>query len=255
MRFKNRAMEKFTEYSQMEQVQINRDKALKLARDVIATLDQEPLGLYVDAMMTEGYKQAIAFSAVSGDKPDNFDLFMAMCESNGFLSENETIDLCLQLVRKSRPTPLELVQGKSDCDQDQEQANEYDSSLIYQSVWIVSSDPYLYTGTTVLRNHFGIRNQDELDRLERTKISRAFDFIIDKLVSGNFDYAHLCEIHFRIFEEVYPFAGKTRIINISKYEPVLNESSVDYSKFMDIFRDATKHLKNMNKRDGPACMI
>ena len=102
---------------------------MKLARDVIATLDQEPLGLYVDAMMTEGYKQAIAFSAVSGDKPDNFDLFMAMCRSNGFLSKNETIDLCLQLVRKSRLTPSEPVQDRLDFDQDQEQANEYDSSL------------------------------------------------------------------------------------------------------------------------------
>ena len=56
----------------MKQVQINRDTALKLARDVIATLDQEPLRPYVEAMMTEGYKQAIAVSAVSGDKPDNF---------------------------------------------------------------------------------------------------------------------------------------------------------------------------------------
>ena len=113
----------------MKQVQINREIALKLARDVIATLDQEPLRPYVDAMMTEGYKQAIAVSAVSGDKLDNFELFMAMCRSNGFLSKNETIDLCLELVQKSRPGPQAPVQGKPGYDQDREQAVEREQNF------------------------------------------------------------------------------------------------------------------------------
>ena len=211
----------------MKHVQINRDTALKLAKDVIATLNQKPLRPYVDAMMTEGYKEAIAVSAVSGDKPDNFALFMAMCRTNGFLSKSETIDLCLKLVRKSELTPQAPVQDRLDCDQ----------------------DPYLYTGTAVLRNHPGTRKQAELDELERMITSHALDSIRKKPVPGNFDYARLCEIHLRIFEEVYPFAGKTRIINMSKYEPVLNGGSVDYSRFKDIVHDATCHLKNMNKRD------
>ena len=36
---------------------------------------------------------------------------------------------------------------------------------------------------------------------------------------------------------------------LSIYEPVLNGGSVDYSQLMDIVRNATKHLKNMNKCD------
>ena len=98
----------------MKQVQINRDTALKLARDVIATLDQEPLCPYVDAMMTEGYKQAIAVSAISGNNLDNFALFLAMCEDEGVLSENETNHMCLQLVQKSKLESQVSVQGKLD---------------------------------------------------------------------------------------------------------------------------------------------
>ena len=113
----------------------------------------------------------------------------------------------------------------------------------------MSLDPYLYTGTVVLQNHFDTRDQDELDRLERKITFRTLNSLKENPISGNFDYTHLCEIHFRIFEKIYPFAGKTRIINMSKYEPVLNGGSVDYSKFQNIVRDATYHLKNMNKRD------
>ena len=86
----------------MAQVQLNHDTALKLAKGVIATLDQKPLRPFIEAAMTEGYKDALAFSAVSGDKPDDFELFMAMCEDKGVLSESETQDLCLHLVRKTR---------------------------------------------------------------------------------------------------------------------------------------------------------
>ena len=86
----------------MAQVQLNHDTALNLAKGAIATLDQNPLRPYIDAMMTEGYKDALAFSAISGDKPDSFKLFMAMCEDKGALSVSETQDLCLHLVRKTR---------------------------------------------------------------------------------------------------------------------------------------------------------
>ena len=113
----------------------------------------------------------------------------------------------------------------------------------------MSSDPYLYPGTTVLRNHFGTRHQDELDTLERKTTARALNSLREKPISGSFDYAHLRETHRLIFEKVYPFAGETRLVGMSKHERVLNGGSVDYSHPEDITRDAAFHLKAMNGRD------
>ncbi|SCZ73418.1 hypothetical protein SAMN04488118_11719 [Epibacterium ulvae] len=77
----------------MPNVQLDRDTALVLANGVIATQIQAPLRPYIEAMMTEGYKDALAFSAVSGDKLDDFDLFLAMCRDEGFLTTDEINDL------------------------------------------------------------------------------------------------------------------------------------------------------------------
>ena len=35
-------------------------------------------------------------------------------------------------------------------------------------------------------------------------------------VKGKFDYNHLCRIHHYIFQDLYDWAGKTRVVNIAK---------------------------------------
>ena len=80
------------------------------------------------------------------------------------------------------------------------------------------SDPYLYPGTTVLINHFNIRDQAKLDSKERRETLKTLKGLYDNPVKGEFDLAHLLEIHRRVFAPVYPFAGEIRRIEMVKAE-------------------------------------
>jgi len=111
------------------------------------------------------------------------------------------------------------------------------------------SDPYLYPGTSVLRNHRCLRDHEKLSKFERRETASAINDLRKNPVDGDFDYAHLREIHRRIFDKVYPFAGETRLIDMSKSEPVLNGASVNYSYADDITKHVVLHLKAMNGRD------
>lgn len=68
----------------------------------------------------------------------------------------------------------------------------------------------------------------------------------DGRMSGVFDFPALCRMHYRIFQDIYEWAGKPRIINIEKIETALNGISVEYSDVFDIGRDAGAALKKMN---------
>lgn len=53
-------------------------------------------------------------------------------------------------------------------------------------------------------------------------------------------------MHYYIFQDIYEWAGKIRIINIEKSEPALGGISIEYSDCLDIVKDATFILDNMN---------
>jgi cell filamentation protein len=79
-----------------------------------------------------------------------------------------------------------------------------------------SSDPYTYPGTDVLRNFLDIYDSQQLAAFEaNTTAARLIE--LDALpLAGQFDVAHLKAIHRYIFQDVYPWAGKFRTVNISK---------------------------------------
>lgn len=77
----------------------------------------------------------------------------------------------------------------------------------------MSDDPYVYRGTSVLKNKFGIRDADKLDFHEREVVAQR---LRQNVPSGNFDLAHLCAIHRHLFQDVYDWAGKLRTIDIAK---------------------------------------
>lgn len=62
-----------------------------------------------------------------------------------------------------------------------------------------------------------------------------------------FDFAALCDMHYYIFQDVYDWAGKIRIINIEKSEPALGGVSIEYSDCFDIERDVNSILQEMNQ--------
>ncbi|MBL8580413.1 MAG: Fic family protein [Mesorhizobium sp.] len=111
------------------------------------------------------------------------------------------------------------------------------------------SDPYLYPGTTVLINHFKIRDQAKLDSKERRETLKTLKGLYDNPVKGEFGLAHLLEIHRRIFAPVYPFAGEIRRIDMVKAEEKLGGGSVEYAPFHLARLQAEYHLKELIARD------
>jgi cell filamentation protein len=74
-------------------------------------------------------------------------------------------------------------------------------------------DPYVYPGTQVLRNRFGIKDNATLQRFERELVQQRIE---EGAPLGSFDLSHLCAIHRHLFQDVYDWAGKPRTIEIAK---------------------------------------
>ncbi|MCF6776920.1 Fic family protein [Thiotrichales bacterium 19X7-9] len=77
----------------------------------------------------------------------------------------------------------------------------------------MSTDPYLYPNSNVLKNKFDLYNQDDLNKIEK----EIYDVKIQmSLPKGNFNYNHLKAIHKFLFEDIYDWAGQERLIDIAK---------------------------------------
>ena len=80
----------------------------------------------------------------------------------------------------------------------------------------MSSDPYVYPGTTILKNIPRIRNQKTLDRFEADRVGQRSLELIENPLSGLFDVVHLQRIHRYLFQDVYEWAGHFRTVDIAK---------------------------------------
>ena len=78
---------------------------------------------------------------------------------------------------------------------------------------------FVYGGFMTLENKLGITDQVELarkeERLSKMRARELFEKgILNELTAGSIE--SLFEIHRYLFQDVYPFAGKIRTVNISK---------------------------------------
>ncbi|HEX2715628.1 MAG TPA: Fic family protein [Candidatus Acidoferrales bacterium] len=80
----------------------------------------------------------------------------------------------------------------------------------------MSFDPYVYPGTTLLKNIPGIRDEETLDRFEADRVGQRSLELIENPLSGLFDAAHLQQIHRYLFQDVYEWAGHFRTVDIAK---------------------------------------
>lgn len=75
---------------------------------------------------------------------------------------------------------------------------------------------YCYYGTNILINNKNIKDATQLENFEKSVVALKLMALNKEGITGNFDTNHLLNIHKFLFEDIYPFAGEFRKINISK---------------------------------------
>jgi cell filamentation protein len=80
----------------------------------------------------------------------------------------------------------------------------------------VPGDPYADPVTGVLRNKLGLSTAAELEAAEREITHAALILLRETPVRPAYDLAHLCEVHRRIFGDIYGWAGQVRTVAIAK---------------------------------------
>ena len=77
-------------------------------------------------------------------------------------------------------------------------------------------DPYVYPGTSVLRNLRDIRDPKELAAFEAESTGRRLKELRSNPIGGSFDAKHLRAVHGHIFQDIYAWAGQFRTVNIAR---------------------------------------
>lgn len=108
------------------------------------------------------------------------------------------------------------------------------------------ADPYVYEGTTILKNIPNIRDQAKLDEYESTMVQLSLTRLYKEGINVSRAH-HLFDIHKALFLNIFEWAGQKRIINIYKQEQVLAGLSVEYSKFDNIEKDLSSIDANIIK--------
>lgn len=109
-------------------------------------------------------------------------------------------------------------------------------------------DPYLYEGSSVLKNRLGITTQEELDNAEADYVVYRLKDLAMNPLPGEYNTEHLLKMHRYMFQDLFEWAGETRIIEIYKEEDVLGGMSVEYSDPFDIVQDIHFVLSDMRNK-------
>jgi len=103
-------------------------------------------------------------------------------------------------------------------------------------------DPYVYPGTHVLKNKFGIKKDLILERTEEAYTGVRSWELSKKTIPTPHKYETLKKIHHHLFQDIYEWAGQPRTIGMGKMEPLLNGQSVPYPDPNVISKD-NMHVK------------
>jgi len=103
------------------------------------------------------------------------------------------------------------------------------------------SDPYIDPEFGILRNKFGITDQESLDRVEANVVSTRSILLQLNPLKGNFDSEHLKAIHSYLFRDVYEWAGQFRTIPLAKAEDVRGGRIIRFTS-PDLIEQELKHV-------------
>lgn len=111
---------------------------------------------------------------------------------------------------------------------------------------IDSWDSYFIDGTNVLKNNLNITNKSKLEEQERLITLKKLAYLELFPVKGKFDEEHLRKIHYFLFSDIYPFAGKLRTCTMAKTTRQFYNPS-DIKQYLNIELERMKsELKNIS---------
>jgi len=107
---------------------------------------------------------------------------------------------------------------------------------------------YFYENSDVFVNYFDIRDQNILTKIETDITLNRISELSANPIKGRFGLTHLLRIHKYIFEDIYPFAGKTRNESISKGTTLFCNCEYIYESFEQVYlklkkENFLKHLE------------
>lgn len=80
----------------------------------------------------------------------------------------------------------------------------------------MSDKIYCYPNSDILVNKLNIHDRDKLREVERKLTMLRLMDLLEKPITGKFDFEHLRNIHKYIFQDIYSWAGKIRTVDIAK---------------------------------------
>lgn len=120
----------------------------------------------------------------------------------------------------------------------------------YSQYDLTEDDPYLIPGSDCLKNLLGFTNTPALNDAEEQLTQITMAELAVNPPDNTFDLEQLKEIHKRIFEDVYPFAGKPRTTEILKGGKLFLPHALIESVAADTF--AELHEENLLRGMAPS---
>lgn len=118
-------------------------------------------------------------------------------------------------------------------------------------VYTVTGSIYCYRDTNVLKNRFGLKDNQQLRLVEADITAVRQNDLLKTPITGRFTSNHLCRIHKYLFGDVYPFAGHFRKEDIMKGTTrFLSHSEIKVKLFELLERlEKENHLRNLSADD------
>lgn len=111
----------------------------------------------------------------------------------------------------------------------------------YAEGYSIDSDPYVMPNG-VLINKLGITTTRELNEIEQDLSALVIKLLTQEGPQIQFDFTYLCTLHKRIFDQVYPWAGELRTVDIGKGNTL-------FLKHQNIELEAQKLFASLEKID------
>ena len=114
--------------------------------------------------------------------------------------------------------------------------------MSYENYDLQEDDPYLIVGSTCLLNNLGIRDTQLLNEAEKEISAAAYAELILCPVTPTFDTAHLRQIHYRLFGDIYPWAGEIRTTEIAKGNKLFLPYSLISATLESVFEELQQEV-------------